>query len=205
MFSKRYLSYMDFYRSSYVSFYRRGCFICLGALLVAISLQLFLIKNYVIDGGVIGIGILLSHITGLQVGLLLLLLNVPFFLIGYAFLGKRFCALSFFAIVVLTLGSNFLEPLPAVTNTPIFVIFFGGLFLGLGVGITIRFGGCLDGTEVMAILFSKRSRFTIGQYVLLFNIVIFGSSIFIFGIKAAIYSLATFFIAYKTIDLLIRE
>ncbi|GHH99858.1 hypothetical protein AM1BK_34010 [Neobacillus kokaensis] len=177
----------------------------MGALLVAISLQLFLIKNYVIDGGVIGIGIILSHITGLQIGLLLLLLNIPFFFIGYAFLGKRFFALSFFAIFVLTIGTNLLEPIPAITNNPVFVIIFGGICLGLGVGIIIRFGGCLDGTEVMAILFSRRTRFTIGQYVLLFNVVIFGSAIFIFGLQAAVYSLATFCVACKTIDILIKD
>lgn len=184
--------------------YKQGCFISFGALLVAISLELFLVKNYVIDGGIIGISIILSHITGLEVGLLLLLLNTPFFLIGYTYLGKRFLVLSFYAISVLTFGTRALEPFPVITHNPILVIIFGGIFLGLGVGIIIRFGGCLDGTEVIAILFSKRSKYSIGQCVLLFNFFIFGSSIFIFGLKEAIYSLATFFVAYKTIDLSIR-
>ncbi len=93
-----------------------------------------------------------------------------------------------------------LEPYPVITNIPYLVIIFGGLTLGMGVGIIIRYGGCLDGTEVLAILFSKRSSFTVGQYILLFNFFIFGSAIFIFGFKEAIYSLITFFVAYKTID-----
>jgi len=188
-----------------MSFYKRGCFIFCGAGLVAISLQLFLVKNYVIDGGVIGISIILSHITRQEVGLFLLVLNTPFFIIAYSYLGKRFLILSLFAILVLSMGTYLLEPLPVLTHNPILVIILGGFSLGLGVGITIRYGGCLDGTEVLAILFSKRSPFSIGQYVLLFNLLIYGSSIFIFGLYEAIYSLATFFVAYKTIDLSIRD
>ncbi|MCM3569773.1 YitT family protein [Neobacillus mesonae] len=205
MYWKRYRHYINDYRESDISIYKRSCFICLGALLVAVSLQLFLIKNYVIDGGIIGIGIILSHITGLQVGLLLLVLNIPFFILGYTFLGKRFVILSFYAIFVLTFATNLLEPFPPITDNPILVIIFGGITLGLGVGTTILYGGSLDGTEVMAILFSRRSRITIGQCVLICNFFIFGSAIFIYGLKAAIFSLATFLVAYKTIDLIVRE
>ncbi|NRD77823.1 YitT family protein [Bacillus sp. BRMEA1] len=205
MYRKRYKFYIDYGRSRVISLIKRGSFIFLGACLVAISLQLFLVKNYLIDGGIIGIGIILAHVTGLEVGLLLLVLNTPFFFIGYTYLGKRFIVLSLYAMVVLTIGTIILEPIPVITHNPIFVIIFGGICLGLGVGIIIRFGGCLDGTEVMAILFSKRSRITIGQYVLLFNFIIFGSAVFIFGLKEALYSLATFIIAYKTIDFSIKN
>lgn len=183
----------------------RGFSIFCGASLVAISLQLFLVKNYVIDGGILGISILLSHIFSLNVGFLLLILNTPFLWIGYYYLGKRFLILSLYAIIILALGSNILEPIPVITNNPFLVIILGGILLGLGVGIIIRFGGSLDGTEVMAILLSKRSSFSIGQYVLIFNFFIFGSSVFIFGLKEAIYSLATFFIAYRTIDFSIKN
>ncbi|EKN68794.1 hypothetical protein BABA_12106 [Neobacillus bataviensis LMG 21833] len=188
-----------------MSFYKRGCFIFFGSSLVALSLQLFLVKNFVIDGGIIGISIILSYITRQEVGLFLLLLNTPFFIIAYTYLGRRFLMLSLFAILVLSAGTYLLEPIPVLTHNPILVIFLGGFSLGLGVGITIRYGGCLDGTEVLAILFSKRSPFSIGQYVLLFNLFIFGSSIFIFGLYEAIYSLATFCVAFKTIDLSIQE
>lgn len=174
-------------------------------MLVAISLQLFLVENYVIDGGVIGISMILSHITRQEVGLYLLLLNTPFFIIGYSYLGRRFLTLSLFAILVLSVGTYVLEPFPAITHNPFLVIILGGMILGLGVGITIRYGGCLDGTEVIAILFSKRSPFSIGQYILFLNFFIFSSSVFIFGLKEAIYSLATFFVAYKTIDFSIQE
>ncbi|CAH2713431.1 hypothetical protein BACCIP111895_00566 [Neobacillus rhizosphaerae] len=197
-------SYIDNNRSVSMSLYKRGFFIFCGASLVAISLQLFLMKNFVIDGGIIGISIILSHITRQEVGLFLLLLNTPFFIIAYSYLGTRFLLLSLFAILILSWETYLLEPFPVLTNNPLLVILLGGIILGLGVGITIRFGGCLDGTEVLAILFSKRSPFSIGQYVLLFNIFIFGCSIFIFGLNEAIYSLATFFVAYKTIDFSIK-
>ena len=183
----------------------KSCFlIFFGATLVAISLQLFLVKNYVIDGGIVGVSILLAQVTNIEVGLLLFLLNSPFLVIGYSYLGKKFLVLSLFAISVLSIVTFLLEPLPAITKNPILVILFGGLILGVGVGLIIRYGGCLDGTEVLAILLSKRSSFSIGQYVMLFNIFIFTSSAFIFGLKEAIYSLATFVIACKTIDISIR-
>lgn len=206
MYRTRVKFYMEQSRSrGYLSLYKRGCFIFCGSSLVAIALQLFLVKNYVIDGGIIGISIILSHITSLEVGFLLMLLNLPFFFIGYTYLGRRFLLLSLFAILVLATGTNILEPLPVLTSNPILVIILGGICLGLGVGITIRYGGCLDGTEVIAILFSKRSPISIGQYVLLFNFLIFGSAIFIFGMREAVYSLATFCVAYKTIDFSIKN
>ncbi|WP_066065945.1 YitT family protein [Neobacillus soli] len=204
MYRKRIKFYLNFNRSDDMFFYKRVCFITFGASLVAISLQLFLVKNYVIDGGVIGISIILSHITSQEIGLYLLVLNTPFFLIAYSYLGRRFLMLSLFAILVLSIGTYILEPVPVLTHNPILVIILGGICLGLGVGITIRFGGCLDGTEVLAILFSKRSPVSIGQYVLLFNFFIFGISIFIFGLNEAIYSLATFLVAYRTIDFSIQ-
>lgn len=202
---ERVIYYINQSRSGDISLFMRGFSIFCGASLVAISLQLFLVKNYVIDGGILGISILLSHIFSLNVGFLLLILNTPFLWIGYYYLGKRFLILSLYAIIILALGSNILEPIPVITNNPFLVIILGGILLGLGVGIIIRFGGSLDGTEVMAILLSKRSSFSIGQYVLIFNFFIFGSSVFIFGLKEAIYSLATFFIAYRTIDFSIKN
>lgn len=204
MYRKRKKFYIDFSRSAAISFYKRVLIIFMGATFVAISLQLFLVKNHVIDGGIIGISILLSHITGQEIGLFLLILNTPFFLIAYTFLGRRFLMLSIYAILTLSLETYLLEPIPVISENPIIVIVFGGIILGLGVGITIRFGGCFDGTEVLAILFSERFSLSIGQFILLFNFFIFGSSIFIFGLGEAIYSLATFLIAYKTIDISIQ-
>jgi uncharacterized membrane-anchored protein YitT (DUF2179 family) len=204
MYKKRINFYLDFFRSRAYSFYQRLSYIFLGTSLVAMSLQLLLVENHIIDGGIIGISILLSHITSQEIGLYLLVLNTPFFLIAYRLLGRRFLMLSLFAILVLSIETYLLDPFPVLTDNPIFVIVFGGISLGLGVGITIRFGGCLDGIEVLAILLSKHTSFSIGQIILLFNIFIFGSSVFIFDLNVAIYSLATFLIAFKTIDISIQ-
>jgi uncharacterized membrane-anchored protein YitT (DUF2179 family) len=202
---ERVMYYINQRRASEISLFIQGFSIFCGASLVAISLQLFLVKNFVIDGGIVGICILLSHIFRLKVGSLLIFLNAPFLCIGYYYLGKRFLILSLYAIIILALGTNYLEPIPVITNNPVFVILLGGILLGMGVGIIIRFGGSLDGTEVMAILLSKRTSYSIGQYVLIFNFFIFGSSVFIFGLREAIYSLATFFVAYLTLDFSIKN
>lgn len=204
MYKRRVNYYFSYSRSAYISIYKRLFYIFCGASLVAISLQLFLVKNNVIDGGIVGVSIILSHISSIEIGLALLLLNTPFFFLGYSYLGKRFLILSLFAISVLSIGTHVLEPLPSITNNPFLVILLGGVILGLGVGIVIRYGGSLDGTEVLAILLSKRTPFSIGQIVMFFNLFIFSSSIYIFGFKEAIFSLAAFFLAYKTIDLLIK-
>ena len=200
MYRERIYYYEHQSRGREWTFYEGIFFIFCGAVLVATSLQLFLVKNYVIDGGIVGLSIMLSYTTHLEVGLLLLILNIPFLILGYYYLGRKFLISSLYASFVLALGTYILEPFHEITNNPFLVIILGGILLGLGVGLIIRFGGCLDGTEVLAILLSKQSPFSIGQYILLFNIFIFGSSIFIFGLREALYSLATFLIAYKTID-----
>ncbi|WP_144553853.1 YitT family protein [Bacillus sp. X1(2014)] len=204
MIRKRTNFYIDLSRAGTCSFYKRLLFIFFGATLVSLSLQLFLVKNHVIDGGIIGVSILLAHISKEEIGLFLLVLNTPFFLIAYRFLGRRFLMLSLFAILILSLETYVFDSLPVITTNPLLVIVLGGISLGLGVGITIRFGGCFDGTEVIAILLSKHSSFSIGQIILLLNVFIFSSSIFIFGLSEAIYSLATFLIAYRTIDFSIQ-
>jgi uncharacterized membrane-anchored protein YitT (DUF2179 family) len=205
MYKERVKYYVINNRNDYISLPKRLLFIFCGALLVSIALQLLLMKNNVIDGGIVGVSIILSHMTSIEVGFILLLLNTPFFFLAYSYLGKRFILLSLFAIIVLSICTHFLEPYPSLTQNPVIVIFLGGGLLGLGVGIVIRFGGSLDGTEVLAILFSGRSSFSIGQIVMFFNFFIFSSAIFIFGLKEAVFSLATFFVAYKTIDFSIKQ
>jgi uncharacterized membrane-anchored protein YitT (DUF2179 family) len=204
MYKKRVSYYNSYTRSAYISINKRLLYIFCGASLVGVSLQLLLVKNSVIDGGIVGLSIILSHITSIEIGLFLLLLNTPFFILGYSYLGKRFLILSLFAITVLSFVTHLFEPIPSLTSNPLIVIVLGGITLGLGVGSVIRFGGSLDGTEVLAILISKRTSFSIGEIVMFFNFFIFGSSIFIFGLKEAAFSLATFFIAYKTIDFIIK-
>lgn len=199
------LKYINQSRSAEMSFYKRMFFISFGALLVAISLELFLIKNHVIDGGIVGMSIVISHITSLEVGYVLLILNTPFLLLGYRYLGRNFVFLSLFAILTLAMGTFILEPIPALTKNPFVVVVLGGGILGAGVGIIIRCGGSLDGTEIVAILLNKRSRFSIGQYVMFFNIFILGSAFFVFGIHETIYSLSTYLVVYNAMDLIVRN
>ncbi|MDR6999402.1 YitT family protein [Neobacillus niacini] len=203
---KRHVKYFtDERRTAYFSFYKRGSGILIGVSLVAAALQLLLVKNYIIDGGIVGISIMLSHVTHHEVGLYIFLLNTPFLLLGLFYLGKRFLMISLGALLFLSLEMYILEPLPVLTNNPILVILLGGICLGMGVGMIIRFGGSLDGTEILAIMLSRRTPFSIGQYVLFFNFFIFSSSIFVFGLLEAVYSLATFCIACKTIDLSLKN
>lgn len=204
MYSER-LRYINYSRSAEMSFYKRVLYILCGALLVAISLELFLIKNHVIDGGIVGMSIVISHITSLEVGYVLLILNAPFLLIGYRYLGRNFVFLSLFAILALAMGTFILEPIPALTQNPFVVVVLGGVILGMGVGIIIRCGGSLDGTEIVAILLNKRSRFSIGQYVMFFNVFILGSAFFVFGIYETIYSLSTYLVVYNTMDLIMKN
>ncbi|MBX9976292.1 YitT family protein [Cytobacillus firmus] len=205
MYRKSVQYYLSQRRKGNFSTIKNGLIIIFGATLVAVSLQLFLVKNYVIDGGIVGLSIILSHVFHVDVGALILVLNLPFLVAGFFFLGGRFLVLSLFASSVLAGETYILAPFEEVTNHPLLIIILGGLLLGMGVGLIIRFGACLDGTEVLAILFSERLPLTIGQCILLMNTIIFGSSVFLFGITEAAYSLATFFVAYKTIDTIIMK
>jgi uncharacterized membrane-anchored protein YitT (DUF2179 family) len=175
------------------SLYQRIFFVLCGAMLVAVSLELFLVRNSVIDGGIVGVSLILSHLSSFETGPLLLLLNSPFLL------------LSMLAIFALWSGMFLLKPYPVLTTNPFIVIGVGGTILGLGIGLIIRYGGALDGTEILAILLSKRTRFSIGQYVMIFNFIIFGSSVFVFGMREAFYSLVTYLIAYNIIDLSVQD
>ncbi|MBN8203061.1 YitT family protein [Bacillus sp. NTK034] len=205
MYKNRIQYYLSQRRRGNFSAFKNGLIIIFGATLVAVSLQLFLVKNYVIDGGIVGLSIILSHVFHVDVGVLILLLNLPFLVAGFFYLGGRFLVLSLFASSVLAGETYILAPFEEVTDHPLLIIILGGLLLGMGVGLIIRFGACLDGTEVLAILFSERLPLTIGQCILLMNTIIFGSSVFLFGITEAAYSLATFFVAYKTIDTIIMK
>lgn len=180
---------------------KRGFFILLGAALVSIALELFMVPNKVIDGGIVGISIILSYITNLGLGVFLFILNLPFFLFGYKQIGKTFAISTIFGVSLLSLGTFLLHPVDPITDNPLLAAVFGGIILGIGIGLVIRYGGTLDGTEVLAILITKKSPFSIGQTVLFFNLFILSSAGFIFGFDQAMYSLIAYFIAFKMIDI----
>ncbi|WLR56978.1 YitT family protein [Mesobacillus subterraneus] len=182
---------------------KRIFFIILGAVLMGVGIEEFLVPNRILDGGIVGISIILSHLTGWRLGFFIFVLNIPFFFIGYKQIGKTFALSTLLGITVLSLTTSFLHNWPVFTEDLLLATVFGGIVLGAGVGIVIRYGGSLDGTEILAILANRRLPFSVGEVIMFFNIFIFGTAGFIFGWDRAMYSLLAYFIAFKTIDIVI--
>ncbi|WP_102265083.1 YitT family protein [Mesobacillus jeotgali] len=182
---------------------KRIFFIIFGAVLMGVGIEEFLVPNKILDGGIVGISIILSHLTGLRLGLFIFVLNIPFFFIGYKQIGKTFALSTLLGITVLSLTTSFLHDWPVFTEDLLLATVFGGIVLGAGVGIVIRYGGSLDGTEILAILANRRLPFSVGEVIMFFNIFIFGTAGFVFGWDRAMYSILAYFIAFKTIDIVI--
>ncbi len=178
--------------------------ILIGSILMAIGLEIFLIPNNIIDGGIIGISIIISHLTKLPLGLFIFILNLPFLVLGYKQIGKTFAFSTLLAFTSLSIWVSFLHPVPVLTSDPLLASVFGGIVLGIGVGLTIRYGGSVDGTEIVAIILDKKTGFSVGEIVMFFNIFILGSAGLVFGWDKAMYSLMAYFIAFKVIDITIE-
>lgn len=175
--------------------------ITVGATLAAIALEIFLVPNNIIDGGIIGISIMVSYITKIKLSVLTFVLNIPFLILGYKQLGKSFLIKAAYAMIVLSLLLEELKPVPELTNDVLLATVFGGLLLGIGVGFVIKFGACLDGTEVVAILINKKTSLSVGQVVMFLNFFIYSTAGFLFGWDRALYSILTYFITFKIIDM----
>lgn len=176
----------------------------LGAAFVSVGLEIFLVPNNIIDGGIVGISIILSHLTGLPLGIFLLLVNLPFLFLGYKQIGKTFAISTLISVFFMSAGTSLLHPVPPLTIDPLLAAVFGGIIVGMGVGMVIRSGGSLDGTEIVAILLNKKTPFSVGEVVMFFNLFILGSAGFVFGWDHAMYSLIAYYIAYKMIDITIE-
>ncbi|MCA1038240.1 YitT family protein [Bacillus infantis] len=183
--------------------FKRALLITIGAILMGVGLEIFLVPNQVIDGGIVGISIMLSHLTGIKLGLIIFLLNIPFFFIGYKQIGKTFAISTLYGIFILSVTTALLHPVPAFTQDILLASVFGGIVLGIGVGIVIRYGGSLDGSEVLAILANKKLPFSVGEIIMFINLFILGSAGFVFTWDRAMYSLIAYFVAFKTIDITI--
>lgn len=178
--------------------------ILIGASLSSIGLEIFLVPNNIIDGGVVGISIIASYLTRLPLGAFTFLFNLPFFLLGYRQIGKTFVIFSALAVIALSVGVSVLHPIPGLTKDVFLAAVFGGIINGAGVGLIIRAGGSLDGTEIVAIILDKKISFSIGEIVMFFNIFILTGAGFVYGWDRAMYSLVTYFIAFKTIDVVVE-
>lgn len=174
--------------------------ITIGAVMAAVALECFLLPNTVLDGGVNGISIIISKLFDLPLSILVVLLNIPFMYIGYKHLGKAFLFRTIYAIVAFSLFLELAAELGTFTEEILLATVFGGMILGVGVGLIIRFGGCIDGTESLAMVISKKTNLSVGQIVLIFNLVIYTCAGFIFGFDRAMYSLLTYVITFKAID-----
>ncbi|SMF72773.1 Uncharacterized membrane-anchored protein YitT, contains DUF161 and DUF2179 domains [Paenibacillus uliginis N3/975] len=191
-------------RSLQARLLRRFIFLTLGATLMAVGLEIFLVPNRIIDGGITGISIMVSHITQIPLGVFLTLFNLPFLFMGYKQIGKTFALSTLFAVLVMSVGTYFLHPVSPLTIDPLLAAVFGGVILGIGVGLVIRSGGSLDGTEIVAILINKKAPFSVGEIVMFINFFILGSAGFIFGWDHAMYSLIAYYLAFKLIDITIE-
>ncbi|MEK3734792.1 MULTISPECIES: YitT family protein [Paenibacillus] len=183
---------------------KRFIFITIGAVLMAVALEIFLVPNAIIDGGITGISIVLSEVTAWKLGLFLFLLNLPFLFIGYKQIGKTFAISTLYGIAVLSVTTAFLHHVEPFTHEKILAVLFGGLVLGLGVGLVIRYGGALDGSEIVAILLSKKLRLPVGQIIMFINIFIFVTAGFVFGADSAMYSIFAYYIAAKVMDIVVE-
>lgn len=183
---------------------KRVVFLFFGAALVSVGLEIFLVPNKIIDGGIVGISIISSYLSGVSIGVYLFVLNLPFLYVGYKQIGKTFALSTLFAVAIMSIGTTLLHPVSPLTFDPLLASIFGGIILGIGVGMVIRSGGSLDGTEIVAILISKKTPFSVGETVMFFNLFILSSAGFVFGWNNAMYSLIAYYIAYKMIDITIE-
>ena len=191
------MRFIDMIKNNIVSFLA----ITLGAALAAFSLEEFLIPSTILDGGITGVSIILNQLFGKGISIFIIVLNIPFFLIGLKQLGWRFLARGVYGIVLFSVMLEVFRDLPQVTSEPLLGVVFGGVTLGAGVGAVLRYGGCLDGTEIVAMLISKKTDFSVGQIIFGINIVIYAIAGVLFGWDRALYSLLTYFISFKVIDM----
>ena len=185
----------------FVEFLKRGFFLIIGTFIVAIALEMFLLPNKIIDGGVIGISMMLSYITNWNLGLLIFAINIPFMVIAYRTLGKKFILNTFFAVTMLAIATNIVSQFRHITEDLLLVTIFGGILLGLGVGLILRHNASLDGTEMVSIILSKKLKIvSVGELLMFINLFIYTCAGFLFEWDRAFYSILTYYIASKTID-----
>lgn len=178
-------------------------FILTGVFAAGFGLKGFLLPNGFIDGGAVGISLLIASKTSIDLSWLLILVNIPFIFLSLKVMGGRFTFTTAVSIVLLAIVVHSV-PYPEVTDDDLLVAFFGGFFLGLGIGMAIRGGGVLDGTEVLAIHLSRKTSLTIGDIIILVNVFIFLIAAWLLSVEVALYSILTYLVAAKTVDYVIR-
>ncbi len=179
-------------------------FIQVGAVLAAFALGRFLVPNRIMDGGVVGLAIIVSYLSVLPLGVLVFAFNLPFLALSLRLIGKRFLFLALYAVTSFSVWVAVFEPGGVITSDLFLATVFGGIILGAGVGLIIRNGACLDGTEIVSIILTSKIPFSVGEIVMGLNVVIFSVAGLVFGVDRALYSVAAYLIAYKAIDLVVE-
>lgn len=184
-----------------IDYIKKLIFWIIGAFIVAVAFQLFLIPNKIIDGGVIGASMMISYLTNWNLGLLIFCINIPFILLALKSLGKKFIIHTFLATLILSIATNLTVSLQPATNDLLLSTVFGGILLGLGVGLILRNQASLDGTEILSIVLSKKYKIvSVGELLMGMNLFIYTAAGFLLGWERAMYSILTYFIASKVID-----
>ncbi len=178
-------------------------FMTLGAIIAGFALEAFLVPHEVIDGGIIGISMIISHISKFNLGLLIILLNIPFILLAFKKMGALFVILTAYANIILALSLNFFHSYK-VTDDILLSTVFGGIVLGTGVGLILKNEASLDGTEILSLLVSKKFGFSVGEFIMGINLFIYIVAGKVFGWESAMYSILTYFIASKVIDIVME-
>ena len=174
-------------------------FITIGAFITAFALESFLLPNEVIDGGIIGISMIINHLTKWNLGLLIIILNAPFIILALKKMGKMFVFLTAYANIILAVALNIFNHYK-VTNDITLATVFGGIVLGIGVGLILKNEASLDGTEILSLLVSKKFGFSVGEFIMGINVFIYLAAGKVFSWESAMYSILTYFIASKVID-----
>lgn len=177
--------------------------LAMGVLSAGFGLRGFLLPNKFVDGGAVGISLLIAEVTSFSLPVLLIIVNVPFIILGYKIISKSFAVKTAIAIAALAVVVAFI-PYPQITQDKLLIAIFGGFFLGLGIGLAVRGGGVIDGTEVLAISLTRRLGLTVGDIILIINVIIFSVAAYVLSIETALYSILTYLAASKTVDFVIE-
>lgn len=177
-------------------------FIAIGVFSAGFGLKGFLLPNRFIDGGATGMSLLLENITNIELGYLLVLVNLPFLILGARTFNYKFALRSIVAITFLAIVVHFVD-YPIITEDKLLIAVFGGFFLGLGIGMAMRGGSVIDGTEVLAIFLSRKFSITVGDVLLLINVLIFSFGAYILSIETALYAMLTYLAAGRTVDFVV--
>lgn len=182
---------------------KSGILLLLGVLSAGFGLKSFLLPSEFIDGGAVGISLLIAEISNLPLPILLIIINLPFVFLGFKTIGNEFAIKTILGIIALAIAVAVI-PYPIITEDKLLVAIFGGFFLGIGIGLAMRGGGVIDGTEVLAINISKRIGTSVGDIILIINVIIFSVAAYVLSLETAMYSILTYLAASKTVDFILE-